>query len=58
HILAHCETHLAKFKLPRYIAYVDDFPRTPTRKIAKQQMLAEIEDLTVGAFDQKDGVWR
>ncbi len=57
-ILAHCEAHLAKFKLPRYIAYVDDFPRTPTRKIAKQRMLAEVEDLTVGAFDQKDGIWR
>ncbi|NNF80905.1 MAG: acyl--CoA ligase, partial [Rhizobiales bacterium] len=58
HILAHCEAHLAKFKLPRYFAYVEDFPRTPTRKIAKQRMLAEIEDLTVDAFDQKDGVWR
>lgn len=58
HILSHCEAHLAKFKLPRYIAYVDDFPRTPTRKIAKQRMLADMDDLTIGAFDQKDDVWR
>ncbi len=57
-ILEHCSEHLAKFKLPRYIAYVDDFPRTPTRKIAKQRMLAEATDLTAGAFDHKDGVWR
>ncbi len=57
-ILAHCEAHLAKFKLPRYIAYVEDFPRTPTRKIAKQRMLAEAEDLTAGAFDQRDEIWR
>lgn len=57
-ILDHCAAHLARFKLPRYIAYVEDFPRTPTRKIAKQRMLAEVEDLTAGAFDQRDGVWR
>lgn len=57
-ILEHCAAQLAKFKLPRYIAYVEDFPRTPTRKIAKQRMLAETVDLTLGAFDQKDGVWR
>ena len=57
-ILEHCAAHLAKFKLPRYIAYVDDFPRTPTRKIAKQRMLADAEDLTLGAYDTKAGAWR
>lgn len=57
-IIAHCELQLAKFKLPRFIAYVEDFPRTPTRKIAKQRMLAEIEDLRAGCFDRLHNVWR
>lgn len=55
-VLAHCERHLAAFKVPRYIAYVDDFPRTPTRKIAKNKMTAG--DPRQGAYDRIDGVWR
>ncbi len=57
-ILEQCEQHLAKFKLPRFIAYVEDFPRTPTRKIAKQQMMADVDDLRAGAYDRIDDVWR
>ena len=57
-IISHCELHLAKFKLPRFIAYVDDFPRTPTRKIAKQRMLAETDDLRAGCYDRLHKVWR
>ena len=29
---------LAAFKRPRYVAYVDEFPRTPTNKISKTQI--------------------
>lgn len=39
-VIAHCKEHLAAFKVPRYVAYVDDFPRTPTRKIAKTRIEA------------------
>ncbi|SLN71484.1 putative sulfoacetate--CoA ligase [Falsiruegeria litorea R37] len=38
-IAAHSE-RLAAFKRPRYIAYVEEFPRTATNKIAKSQILA------------------
>lgn len=31
-------TMLAAFKRPRYVAYVDEFPRTPTNKISKTQI--------------------
>ncbi|MEM8789054.1 MAG: AMP-binding protein [Pseudomonadota bacterium] len=34
-ILAHAKAHLAAFKLPRYIAFTDAFPRTASLKIAK-----------------------
>jgi long-chain acyl-CoA synthetase/crotonobetaine/carnitine-CoA ligase len=50
-IQAHCLQRLSKFKVPRYIAYVDAFPRTPSNKIAKNKLIAGVEDLTQGAFD-------
>jgi acyl-coenzyme A synthetase/AMP-(fatty) acid ligase len=34
-IVSHCEASLARFKVPRYIAYVDHLPKTPSEKIAK-----------------------
>ncbi|KAA0893134.1 acyl--CoA ligase [Pusillimonas sp. ANT_WB101] len=58
-VLAHCATHLAAFKVPRYIAYMtEDFPRTPTRKIVKRALIDGVADLRVGAFDRVDSVWR
>ena len=35
-IASHCAKHLAPFKVPRYFEYVEDFPRTSSRKIAKK----------------------
>lgn len=49
---------MAVFKLPRYIAYVDEFPRTPTGKVAKQRMIEEAHDLRAGACDMVDELWR
>jgi len=57
-IIAHCKQHLAAFKLPRYIAYVEDFPRTPTGKVAKQRMIEAAADLRTGAYDLVDDLWR
>lgn len=50
-IQAHCFERLSKFKVPRYITYVDDFPRTPSNKIAKSKLTAGVDDLKKGAFD-------
>ena len=37
-IVAFCSERLASFKLPRYIAYYDELPKTPSGKIAKPSL--------------------
>jgi len=37
-VYGHLEGRLAAFKVPRYLEYVADFPRTSSGKIAKQEM--------------------
>ncbi len=57
-ILAHAASRLARFKVPRYLAYRERFPRTPSMKIRKGELRTEAEDLRVGAWDAVDGIWR
>ncbi|MFP6741104.1 MAG: class I adenylate-forming enzyme family protein [Alphaproteobacteria bacterium] len=58
-IIAHCAEHLAPFKIPRYLAYAESLPMTASDdKVAKPQLTEGIEDLTAGAYDRTDGVWR
>jgi acyl-coenzyme A synthetase/AMP-(fatty) acid ligase len=52
-IIAHCESHLAPFKVPRFIDYVDTFPRTASNKVAKNTLLADCDDLRSGCFDRE-----
>jgi len=57
-IAAHCERNLARFKVPRYYAYRDHLPKTPSEKIAKHLLVGESPDPRAGAYDRIDGVWR
>lgn len=57
-IIAHCSTKLAPFKVPRYVAYVDDMPYTPSNKVAKHQLVAGVDDLRRGAWDGQEKTWR
>ena len=34
-LIAHCAERLARFKRPRLVKFVDDFPKTPIGKIQK-----------------------
>ena len=34
----HCGGVLANYKVPRYVEFVDDFPRNPTGKILKNEL--------------------
>jgi acyl-CoA synthetase (AMP-forming)/AMP-acid ligase II len=50
-ILAHCRQYLAAYKVPRFYAYVESFPRTVSNKIEKRNLLAGINDLRADAWD-------
>ena len=57
-LVAFAQVRLAAFKVPRFIAYVTDFPRTPSERIAKHVLLAECADPRQGAFDATVNAWR
>ncbi len=57
-ILAHCKKRLAGFKLPRYIAFVNSFPYTPTGKIKKTEILGDGQDPFAGSFDCVEWQWK
>ena len=48
-----CRQNLAEFKVPRYLEFRDDFPRTPLGKIQKNVLKTEREDLTEGCYDRE-----
>ncbi len=49
-----CRERLAPHKVPRYVAFVDTLPHTPTHKIAKAQMRQDAA-LLAGATDLAAG---
>ncbi len=57
-IIAHARKYLAPFKVPRYIEYRAEFPRTPSNKIRKPELIREKPDLRADSWDRVDGVWR
>ncbi|MCV3210823.1 acyl--CoA ligase [Mesorhizobium sp. YC-39] len=48
---------LAPFKVPRFYAFLADFPRTASLKIAKPQLAAETADLRTGSYDRVENRW-
>ena len=57
-ILEHCASHLAAFKVPRYLEYRDGFPMTESFRVQKKKLIAEKVDLRVGAYDRRTREWR
>lgn len=56
-ILAHARARLAAFKVPRFLAYVESFPRGVSNKIEKRHLVAGVTDLRAGAYDAEAGRW-
>jgi acyl-CoA synthetase (AMP-forming)/AMP-acid ligase II len=57
-ITEYARKYLAGFKVPRYIEYMSEFPRTPSGKVRKQELIAAKPDLRKDSWDRVDQVWR
>lgn len=44
HVRRHAATQLARFKLPRYVEFVTDMPRTPSQRVAKPALKARASE--------------
>lgn len=56
-ILAHAQANLAAFKRPRFIAFIDELPRTPSSNKVLKRDLVDIPDPLAGCFDAEQGRW-
>ncbi|MHA2281758.1 MAG: class I adenylate-forming enzyme family protein [Promethearchaeota archaeon] len=50
-IIDYCKKNLANFKVPKYIEFKEDLPKTPTGKIMKQPLREEEEQKTGKIFN-------
>jgi crotonobetaine/carnitine-CoA ligase len=57
-ILDYARDQLAYFKVPRFIEYADDLPRTPSERVEKHKLVKMKADLRVGSYDAVEKVWR
>ena len=53
-IIEWCEERLAYFKIPRYVEFREDFPRTSTQKVKKNILKQETDDLTISSWDRTE----
>ena len=54
-IISLCRGKLAEFKVPRYLEFRDDFPKSAIGRIQKNILKQEKEDLTEGCYDNLKG---
>jgi crotonobetaine/carnitine-CoA ligase len=53
-LVTHCETRLARFKVPRYIEFINgEFPRTPSMRIKKSELVAQPSDGVARHWDSE-----
>lgn len=51
-LLAWCKGRLAEFKIPRFVEFRTDFPRSAIGRIQKKLLKTEKQDLTEGCYDR------
>jgi len=57
-ILDLVRTRLARFKVPRYVAFVADLPRTASERVEKHRLVRDQPDLRRGSYDASERIWR
>jgi crotonobetaine/carnitine-CoA ligase len=57
-IIEFAKEKLAYFKVPRYIEYTHDLPRTPSERIEKHKLISAKADLRIDSYDAADKIWR
>ena len=57
-IISFAKSKLARFKVPRYIEFVNDLPKTPSERVEKHKLMKEKKDLCIGSYDAQDKIWR
>jgi crotonobetaine/carnitine-CoA ligase len=57
-IISHCYDNLARFKVPRYYEFRDEFAMTESQRVQKKLLLNEKSDLRIGSYDRIDKLWR
>ena len=40
-VKAHCRKHLARYKVPRQVEFVDDLPKSPIGKVLRKDLRAD-----------------
>ncbi|KFZ77143.1 AMP-dependent synthetase [Amycolatopsis sp. MJM2582] len=53
-IVARVAERLARFKVPRYVEFVADFPRTPSERVSKPALKARAAEVPGTTFDVRD----
>jgi len=56
-VIEHARQTLAEFKIPRFIEYIDEFPLTPSHKVAKHKLVGESANLRAGSWDAITSRW-
>lgn len=43
-LIAWCAERMAKFQVPRFVAFINEFPKTPTQRIRKHELSRSVDD--------------
>lgn len=56
-ILTHLRSRLAPFKVPRFLEFVDELPRTPSERVAKGELRARADRQATARYDSIECRW-